>query len=66
MSETDKRWQRSILDEIIQEFPSKWIDVNPKHPAWKDRVKLEIEKIMQYINFLRNTKNRPWFKLLLK
>jgi hypothetical protein len=54
------------LDEIIQEFPSKWIDVNPKHPAWKDRVKLEIEKIMQYINFLRNTKNRPWFKLLLK
>lgn len=63
MTDADKRWQRSILDEIIQEFPSKWVDVNPKHPVWKDRVKLEIEKIMHYINYLRNTKNKPWFKL---
>jgi len=63
LSTTNNRWQRSILDEIIQEFPEKWVSVGPKHPAWKDRVKLEIEKIMQYINFLRNTKNKPWFKL---
>jgi len=63
LSTTNYRWQRSILDEIIQEFPEKWSSIGPKHPAWKNRVKLEIEKIMQYINFLRNTKNRPWFKL---
>ena len=58
-----KKWQKSILDELLQEFPQKWAIVDPKHPAWKDRVKLEIEKIMQYINFLKNTNNKPWFKL---
>ena len=47
MSTTNYRWQRSILDEIVQEFPEKWVSVGPKHPAWKDRVKLEIEKIIR-------------------
>jgi hypothetical protein len=63
LNNSGSHWQRSILDEIIQEFPENWIPVNPKHPAWKDRVKIEIEKIMQYINFLRKTNNKPWFKL---
>ncbi len=63
MTSSDKRWQRSIVDELIQEFSNNWVSIGPKNPAWKDRVKLEIEKIMQYINFLKNTKNRPWFKL---
>jgi hypothetical protein len=63
VNKLDNRWQRSILDEMIQEFPDQWIAITPKHPAWKDRVKLEIEKIMNYIKFLRNTNNKPWFKL---
>ncbi|MBD3214466.1 MAG: hypothetical protein GF311_17775 [Candidatus Lokiarchaeota archaeon] len=63
MNEKSARWQRSIIDEIIQEFPQKWIEVNPKHHAWKDRIKIEIEKILKYINFLRRTQTRPWFKL---
>jgi len=60
---TDRRWQRSILDEILLEFQPRWTQVGPKHPAWKDRVKIEIEKILKYIDYLRNTKNKPWFKL---
>ncbi|MGV9172897.1 MAG: hypothetical protein ACOC44_18115 [Promethearchaeia archaeon] len=60
---TDGEWQRSVVDELIQEFPEKWSNVSPKHPAWKDRVKLEIQKIMKYINFLRTRRNKPWFKL---
>lgn len=64
MNATEYRWQKSILDEIVKEFPDQSINVGPKHPAWKDRVKLEIERIMQYINFLRRTQNKPWFRLL--
>jgi len=63
LNSSGSHWQRSILDEIIREFPENWKQINPKHPAWKDRVKIEIEKIMQYINFLRRTNNKPWFKL---
>ena len=55
----DISWQRSVLDELIQEFPREWLEIGPKHPAWKDRVKLEIEKIIKYINFLKYTQNRP-------
>jgi hypothetical protein len=47
LSESDTHWQKSIIDEMIQEFPEKWVAINPKHSAWKDRVKLEIEKIMK-------------------
>jgi len=60
---TDLKWQRSIIDELVQEFPDKWTRVGPKHPAWKDRIKLEIEKILKYVNFLKSKRNRPWFKL---
>lgn len=56
-------WQRSMVDEIIQEFPGKWVSIGPKHPAWKDRIKLEIEKLLQYINFLRQIQIKPWFRL---
>ena len=63
MSSEGREWQRSILDEIIQEFPEEWALIGPKHHLWKDRVKLEIEKIMKYINFLRMTQNKAWFRL---
>ena len=63
MKASNPRWQRNILDELIQEFNDKWSNVTPKHPAWKDRVKLEIEKIINYIGFLKNTQNKSWFKL---
>ncbi|MFW9990153.1 MAG: hypothetical protein ACFFC3_16035 [Candidatus Odinarchaeota archaeon] len=63
MTQETYRWQKSILDEIVQEFPEKWSEIGPKSPAWKDRIKGEIEKVMKYINFLKTTKNRPWFKL---
>ena len=63
MISSKNRWQRSILDELIQEFDDKWSKVGPKHPAWKDRVKIEIEKVINYISFLKNTQNKPWFKL---
>lgn len=59
----EKEWNKSVLDELIPEFPDKWSNITPKHPSWKDRVKLEIEKIMQYINFLKNIRNEPWFRL---
>ena len=63
MISSKNRWQRSILDELIQEFDNKWSMIGPKHPAWKDRVKIEIEKVINYISFLKNTQNKPWFKL---
>lgn len=63
MISSKNRWQRSILDELIQEFDDKWSKVGPKHLAWKDRVKIEIEKVINYISFLKNTQNKPWFKL---
>ncbi|MHA1284375.1 MAG: hypothetical protein ACTSVV_06950 [Promethearchaeota archaeon] len=63
MSNAKPQWQRSIVDELIQEFKGEWVNVGPKHPAWKDRVKLEIEKIMKYINYLKYTNNKPWFRL---
>jgi len=58
-----KDWQQSIVDVLIKEFSEEWASIGPKHPAWKDRVKLEIEKLLYYVNFLRNTRNQPWFKL---
>ncbi len=63
LEQTEETWQRSILDEIVQEFPERWTDVGPNHPAWKDRIKLEIERILKYVNFLKIKKNKPWFKL---
>ncbi|TXT63147.1 MAG: hypothetical protein BAJALOKI1v1_780010 [Promethearchaeota archaeon] len=60
---TEIRWQRSILDEVIEEFPSEWVYIGPKHPAWRDRIKLEIEKILKYVEFLKINHSRAWFKL---
>ncbi|MHA1758762.1 MAG: hypothetical protein ACTSVV_18495 [Promethearchaeota archaeon] len=57
------KWQKSIIDELIQEFPEEFIYISPKHPAWKDRIKFEIDKIIKYVNFLRNTQNEAWFRL---
>ena len=58
-----KRWLRSALDELIGDFPPNYIDIGPKDFQWKDRVKLEIQKIMKYVEFLKSRRNRPWFKL---
>jgi hypothetical protein len=58
----NRKWKETIVDRIISEFPENyWI--GPKHPLWLDRVRIEIEKIMEYIKFLRKRNNEPWFKL---
>ena len=56
-------WHPTILDKLIPEFGEKWIHVNPKTYQWQERMKLEIKKIADYINYLRNEKSKPWFTL---
>ena len=51
------------MDKHVSEFLSKWSDVGPKHPAWKDRVKLEIISIAKYLRFLQSQGTKPWFQL---
>jgi hypothetical protein len=57
------QWHAGLAERYIPPFKSKWESVNPKHPQWHERVKLEIISLSKYVNFLKSELPRPWFVL---
>ena len=65
--ENDKstaEYSTSLVDELIPEFGSQWINIGPKHSDWQKRIKYEIASILRYIEYLKKLGNEPWFKLV--
>lgn len=56
-----KKWQRSLAELYCPPFADKWRQVGPKHPAWPQRVKLEVLLLGKYVEFLRSENAKPWF-----
>lgn len=56
-------WQRTKVEKQVPEFIPKWSEVNPKHPAWKDRIRLEVVLLKKYLEFLKSEGAMPWFQL---
>lgn len=56
-------WAEGVVDQAVPKFPDAMRDVTPKHPAWKSRVKFEVEAIVRYLQFLKAKGARPWFQL---
>src|SRR5271157_164428 len=56
-------WAEGIVDQVVPKCPEKLREVNPKHPAWKTRVKFEVQALMKYLQFLKDKGTRPWFQL---
>lgn len=61
---SEATYSKSLVDELIPEFPQQFTAVGPKHPKWVDRVKFEIANIIKYINYLKRLSNEPWFSLV--
>ncbi|MHA1733116.1 MAG: hypothetical protein ACTSU5_14305 [Promethearchaeota archaeon] len=57
-------WTPGEIDRVVPEFPEKFSQVNPKHPAWKTRVKWEVQAIMKFLQYLKRKGSRPWFQLM--
>ncbi|MFX1521828.1 MAG: hypothetical protein ACFFCD_18135 [Promethearchaeota archaeon] len=49
--------------DTLMEFPEEFKTVGPKHEAWNDRIKDEIDKIMAYTKWLTDKQGSPWFRL---
>ncbi len=56
-------WAEGEVDKVVPKFPDKLREVNPKHPAWKTRIKFEVEAVMRYLQYLKNKGTHPWFQL---
>ncbi|MHA1303064.1 MAG: hypothetical protein ACTSQE_14240 [Candidatus Heimdallarchaeaceae archaeon] len=44
-------------------FPEALININPKHPKWQERVKIEILNLAKYVQFLQQKGGHSWFFL---
>ncbi|MHA1299658.1 MAG: hypothetical protein ACTSO9_09505 [Candidatus Helarchaeota archaeon] len=58
-----REWQRTKVEKYVPPFAEKWSRVTPKHPAWKDRIKLEVHLLKKYLDFLKSEGAQPWFLL---
>ncbi len=61
---TDAKYSETLIDVLIPEFGKEWSSVGPDHPRWRERLKMEIAHVFKYINYLKQLKNEPWFRLV--
>ncbi len=63
--ETDAKYGKTLVDELVPALGSTWAQIGPKHPQWQSRIKKEIELVLRYINYLKalHPNQEPWFKL---
>ena len=58
-----KSWQSSLAEQYVQPLEERWGTVGPKSPLWKERVKLEVLTLTEYIKFLSSEYPFPWLYL---
>ncbi len=63
MGEEIQEFFASPVEKVLLHFEDKRLQINPKNSNWIKRVKVEINNIQRYLEFLRNEKNALWFDL---
>ncbi len=59
----NKMYLKTQIDKLIPEFKKKWVEVGPNHKKWKERIDLEVNKILIYYKYVIDRGNDPWFKI---
>ena len=54
---------KSPAENVLKEFPSNLIQVNPKHNLWEKRVLVEAHNIKEYLAYLDSKIDQMWFFL---
>lgn len=59
----NKSWQSSLVEQYVKPLDSRFSEIGPKHPLWKERIKEEILSLATYVKFLSSEYPIPWLNL---